>query len=474
MDDSALAGALANGDPAALDTAYRRYADRLVAYAATIVGDRDSAADAVHDAFLLAGRNAAGLRDPAALRPWLYAITRNVALRQLRHRARVAPVDEFDQLSEATVDPTARLHTADVGRLVRAAGGALSAADREVIELAIRHSLSSGEIAAALGVSVKHANARLSRARAGLADALGALLVARTPSACQERADLLAGWDGTLTPLLRKRLHRHIEQCPLCAAVRDRQMDPRALLTLLAALAFPLAPDRARPSTTTALPDEHHLAVQSGNGLRWNRETGFPEPGTRSLVRRRPVLAVATVLLLATCGVSAGIGAAGLPVAQFVPSDAPLAKGTIEPGLAGPSGSADPTGEPASPSPSPPAPPPSARPSPRRSPPPRSPSPAAPPFARTSVTDVTCTAAGGLRSVFRVYTDTPLAGAWLHRELRGFERRQAMTVSADRLSAQFAVTAASTGPFTWSVELATADGRTLRTPDRVLTKDCGT
>ncbi|MFC7244143.1 sigma-70 family RNA polymerase sigma factor [Catellatospora aurea] len=472
MDDSTLAVALADGDPAALDAAYRRYADRLVAYAATIVGAPDAAADAVHDAFLLAGRNAAGLRDPAALRPWLYAITRNVALRQVRHRARVAPVDTFDHLSAGFADPAARVHTDYVGRLVRAAGGGLSAADREVIELAIRHSLSTGEIAAALGVSVKHANARLSRARAGLADALGALLVARTPSACQDLADLLGGWDGTLTPLLRKRLHRHIEQCALCSAVRGRQMDPRTLLTVFAALAFPAAPDSTRPST------DHHAMEprQAGGEPCWNRETGFPEQPPRGLLRGRPVLAVAAVLLLATCGGAAGIGAAGLPVAQVTTSPEPMAWEPGEPGLAAPS-AADPTGGLASPtagsgSPSTAPPTRTARPSPRRSAPPRSPSPR-PPFARTSVTEVICTASGGLHAVYRVYTDSPLSGATLHRELRGFTRRQAMTVSADRLSAHFAVTAASTGPFTWSVELSTADGRTLRTPNRVLTKDCG-
>lgn len=467
MDDSTLAVALAGGDPAALDAAYRRYADRLVAYAATIVGDPDTAADAVHDAFLLAGRNASGLRDPSALRPWLYAITRNVALRQLRHRARVAPVDTFDHLSAAPSDPSARVHTDYVGRLVRAAGGGLSAADREVIELAIRHSLSSAEIAAALGVSVKHANARLSRARAGLADALGALLVARTPSACQDLAELLAGWDGTLTPLLRKRLHRHIEQCPLCAAVRGRQMDPRTLLTVFAALAFPAAPDRARPSTGPQ-PAE---ARPVGGEPRWNRETGFPEPPPRALLRGRPALAVAAILLLATCGGAAGIGAAGLPVAHVTASAEPLAGEPGEPGLAAPS-AADPVSPTAGPGSATAAPPTrTARPSPRGSAPPRSPSPR-PPFARTAVTQVTCTASGGLHAVYRVYTDSPLSGATLHRELRGFTRRQAMAVSADRLSAQFEVTAASTGPFTWSVELSTTDGRTLRTPDRVLTKDC--
>ncbi|WP_223884710.1 RNA polymerase sigma factor [Micromonospora craniellae] len=83
----------------------------------------------------------------------------------------------------------------------------LSPGDREVVHLAVRHDLSSADIGAALGLPANHAHARLSRARSQLERALGALLVARSGARdCPALADLVAGWQGRLTPTLRKRV----------------------------------------------------------------------------------------------------------------------------------------------------------------------------------------------------------------------------------------------------------------------------
>ncbi|MEV4413071.1 hypothetical protein [Catellatospora sp. NPDC049609] len=49
-----------------------------------------------------------------------------------------------------------------------------------------------------------------------------------------------------------------------------------------------------------------------------------------------------------------------------------------------------------------------------------------------------------------------------------------MAVSADGLTARLAVTFPTTRPVTWWVVLTTADGRTGRTPQRLLEKNCGT
>jgi RNA polymerase sigma factor (sigma-70 family) len=56
---------------------------------------------------------------------------------------------------------------------------------------------------------------RSGEARSQLERSLGALVVARTGrDACPALDALLAGWDGQLTVLLRKRVSRHIEQRP--------------------------------------------------------------------------------------------------------------------------------------------------------------------------------------------------------------------------------------------------------------------
>ena len=45
---------MAAGNPAGLESVYRRYADRIYAYAKSIVGDDDTAADVIQETFLLA------------------------------------------------------------------------------------------------------------------------------------------------------------------------------------------------------------------------------------------------------------------------------------------------------------------------------------------------------------------------------------------------------------------------------------
>ena len=86
MADPAAVAAMAARDPAGLEAIYRRYADRLYAYAKSIVDDSDTAADVVQDTFVVAQERVRQLRDPARLSSWLYAIARNECLARLRAR----------------------------------------------------------------------------------------------------------------------------------------------------------------------------------------------------------------------------------------------------------------------------------------------------------------------------------------------------------------------------------------------------
>ena len=244
VDDRALAAALVSGGPGGLAGVYDAYADRLFAYAVTLLRDRDAAADAVHDALLVASERAGQLRDPDRLRPWLYAITRNECLRQLRDRRRAAPLEEAGDVIDETADVGAGARGAELRELVWSAAASLNPGEREVLELSVRHGLAGTDLAAALGTTLNAAHALTSRARAQLERALGALLVARTGrSECAELDALLAGWDGRLTPLLRKRLARHVEKCETCGETRRHRLNPVALL---AGVPFVLAPPELR------------------------------------------------------------------------------------------------------------------------------------------------------------------------------------------------------------------------------------
>ncbi|KWV30416.1 sigma-70 family RNA polymerase sigma factor [Micromonospora rifamycinica] len=255
LDDRALVEALRRGDRVGLEGIYRRYADRLYTYARVLLREPEAAADAVHDAFLLASQRIDQLRDPDRLRSWLYAIVRTECLRQLRERSRSEPLTEVAEPVADTADPAAAVNADQVRDLVHLAVAALNPGDREVVHLAIRHDLSSADIGAALGVPANHAHARLSRARSQLERALGALLVARGGARdCPALADLLDDWQGRLTPTLRKRVARHIDDCARCGLLRREQCNPAALLTAYTAPGFLVVADSVWPRLADADP----------------------------------------------------------------------------------------------------------------------------------------------------------------------------------------------------------------------------
>ncbi len=303
MDDRALVAALVGGAPHGLAEVYDAYADRLFAYAVTLLRDRDAAADAVHDALLVARERIGQLRDPDKLRPWLYAIVRSECLRVLRDRRRAAPLDAAGDVIDETVDVAAGARAAELRELVWSAAESLNPGEREVLDLSVRHGLEGSELAAALGTSVNAAHALTSRARAQLERALGALLVARTGrSECAELDALLAGWDGRLTPLLRKRLARHLDKCEVCGETRKHRLSPVALLGgVPLVVAPPALRDRVVRDAGDARLVAHSAALADRAGP-W-RKDGFPKPvADRRRLPRWPAAAAAVLALLITAG----------------------------------------------------------------------------------------------------------------------------------------------------------------------------
>lgn len=339
-------------DPGGLDGAYRRYADRLYAYCQSILHDADAAADVVQETFLLASERAGQLRDPDRLRPWLYAIARHECLRVVRTRRRSASLEEAGDVVAESVDATASVQAAALRELVGAASASLSEPDREVIELSVRQGMSPAEVGAVLGLSSNHAHARMSRARTQLQRALGALLVARalrgrrgTGLVCAGLDEMLRGWDGRLTPLLRKRLSRHIDDCAVCSASQREQLEPATLLPAYAALPF-----LALPLLGSGRLDRLDQLVRAGSPpptsrlrVRLGRD-GFPS--RPSAGRRTAVVAAGVaILLMLGGGVVAVTTARELPLAG--PTGPPTGtaaagQGPLDPGLTAPTGTPTP------------------------------------------------------------------------------------------------------------------------------------
>jgi RNA polymerase sigma factor (sigma-70 family) len=234
LSDAELAGAAAAGNRGAFAGIYDRYADRLHDFCVGMLRDRDAAADCVQDVFCTAASQLAKLREPDKLRPWLYAIARNEALRRIRERRLEAASDEVPDAASREPGPDTLAARTELASLISDAAGGLSERDRSVLELTYRHGLDGPELAEALGVTPGNANRMVSRLRQTVEHSLGALLVARRAhtarTKCTELSAILEGWDGRFSVLTRKRIVRHIESCPTCDQERRRLVNPVALL----------------------------------------------------------------------------------------------------------------------------------------------------------------------------------------------------------------------------------------------------
>lgn len=147
------------------DELYRRHAEELVRFAVKVLGDREHAADLAHETFVQAMRAEGQLRDPAAVRPWLFRIAANRAKNELRRRKLIGflPFTGQERAPAEAFDVEAEL----VHRALRAIP-----AD-QAVALALHHhqGFTRREVAAMTGVGEEAVKSRLSRGRANFMSA---------------------------------------------------------------------------------------------------------------------------------------------------------------------------------------------------------------------------------------------------------------------------------------------------------------
>jgi hypothetical protein len=160
---------------------------------------------ALRDTLVVAEAHIGRLADPELLGPWLYSLARAECCR--RRAVQPSLADE----------PPARPSQRDADNRLMAwnAVTSMGTDELEALDLTCRHEV---DLALVLGIPAEDAEELLNRATQSLERALGAeVLIAEGGDGCTERADILDGWvSGTVTPLIRERLMRHAEDCPLC------------------------------------------------------------------------------------------------------------------------------------------------------------------------------------------------------------------------------------------------------------------
>ena len=308
--DAELVIAYTAGDRSALAGMYDRFSAGLYDTAAAMLRDRHEAADAMQDVFLIAAERIAQLRDPERLKAWLYAILRNEVYRRTKKRGRQLPTD-FSAMGApemaAPIAPDAEgeaLSAAELGELVRSAACGLDERDQLVLELSVRQGLQGADLAAALGVSPEQSYTLVHRMRDRVDRSLGALIVARAGRKdCPDLNDVLQGWDGQFTVLVRKRVARHIEHCETCERTKKKAA-PLALLGAAPAFAAPPAlRDLILSKAGTA-------GAAPAHAYSFDADGGFPRV-LRSMRLPVAIMAAAAALLLGIGGgalVAANVG----------------------------------------------------------------------------------------------------------------------------------------------------------------------
>jgi RNA polymerase sigma-70 factor (ECF subfamily) len=150
---------------------FATYHDRIYRYVLSLVHNPAEAEDLTQDTFLRAYAHRDSLRDPNAVRGWLYRIATRVCLDRLRLRVAQIGLDGeeggqgADSLPSESPSALEIAEREETGACVQRCLDFLSDSYRAVLLLHEAHSLTTPEIAELLGESVGTVKIRLHRAR---------------------------------------------------------------------------------------------------------------------------------------------------------------------------------------------------------------------------------------------------------------------------------------------------------------------
>ncbi|SDT79200.1 sigma-70 family RNA polymerase sigma factor [Actinoplanes derwentensis] len=242
--DIATVTAARAGDPVAIDRLVAGYLPLVYTIVGRALEGHADVDDVVQEVMIRVLRNLGELRDPAAFRSWLVAIT----VRQVRERFRGRPPAE--PLDPDLRDPGAdftdlaitRLELSGQRRETAEATRWLDEENRELLALwwlEASGELTRDEIVEASGLSRPHAAVRIQRMKAQLETAR-AVVRALQPPRCPELAAVLMDFDGRPGALWRKRIARHTRECRQCAPVWQDMVEAERLLAGMALVPLPL------------------------------------------------------------------------------------------------------------------------------------------------------------------------------------------------------------------------------------------
>ena len=160
--DGEVVGRVLAGDAEAYRVLVERYRIEFGRYAAAMVGDQDTAEDALQEAFIRAYQSLDSCREPHRFKHWFFRIITNQC-HNARARRRTEPLDQHDTPARERADGPAEQE--ELGRAIEVALNDLTTEQREAFILKHVDGRSYEEIAGLLGAGVDALKMRVYRAR---------------------------------------------------------------------------------------------------------------------------------------------------------------------------------------------------------------------------------------------------------------------------------------------------------------------
>jgi RNA polymerase sigma-70 factor (ECF subfamily) len=183
MDEAALIRSAQGGHLESFNCLIQVYQDTLYNQAYRLMGDPDSAADAVQEAFISAYRSLGSYRG-GSFRAWLLRIVTNACYDEIRRRKRrpttsLEPLDDAGEevesphwMADPSGTPEDSVERVELARAIRGCLGDLPEEFRSVLVLIDMQGLDYSEAAQAIGAPLGTVKSRLARARLRIRDCL--------------------------------------------------------------------------------------------------------------------------------------------------------------------------------------------------------------------------------------------------------------------------------------------------------------
>ncbi|MGW3448614.1 sigma-70 family RNA polymerase sigma factor [Streptomyces sp. NPDC001076] len=341
------------GDRGALEELSSRTLPLVYSVAARAYPYRDDVDDIVQETMMRILRGIGGLQRPEAFRSWVITITVNEVRDHIRRRGRRETTGAAFDAAEHRPDPAADFAEGVILDLrlsgqreesVRATRW-LDEDDRELLSLwwlETAGRLARAELASALDMTGHQAAVRVLRMKERLHTSRVIVRALAARPACGELTRLTLDWDGAPSGLWRKRLGRHVRQCPRCVRHEEGMLAPEGLLASLALLPVPAALLAWRPWLSAGT----HAAAAGQAGTTATSGSGGSATAGAAGTAGTAGTAGASLTAKAVVAASALLAVGGGVLVYAAPWSSPSARPATAPTASGPAPAPSPTPSP--------------------------------------------------------------------------------------------------------------------------------